>query len=144
MRNAILFRVRFLMLLCLLAIGGCGPTMATTSGKVIFDDGAPYTDCGMVLFESAEGKPDNARAEIAPDGTFTLSTARPGDGVPPGLYKVCLTPRTELIPRIPNQPIGPFFDSKYHSFKMSNLTFEVKPGSNFYEIKVGLPIRAGK
>ena len=143
MRTVIL--VRAVLLLTLLAIDGCGPTMATTSGKVVFDDGTPYTDCGMVLFEkTADGKTDSARAEIAPDGTFTLSTAKPGDGVPPGLYKFCVTPRSELIPRIPNQPIGPFFDPKFSSFKTSNLTFEVKPGSNFCEVKVGLPIRAGK
>ena len=46
---------------------------------------------GLVVFERVGGgEPIVARGQIQSDGTYELSTHKPGDGVPPGKYKVLL------------------------------------------------------
>ena len=143
MRISIMAFVRLLPLIILAALSGCSSKHAV-SGKVVFDDGTPFVNTGMVIFEKTEdGVSVMARGDIQTDGTFKLSTSKPGDGVPAGIYRVCVAPRSDIVARSPGQPTGPDFDPKYCQFDTSTLTFEVKSGSNVYEIKVGKPIQKG-
>jgi hypothetical protein len=77
---------------CLLAVflagcGGNGPY--PVSGRVEFDDGQPATDmagCTLTFTSAQLGK--SAVGDVLPDGTFRLTTLKPGDGAFPGKYKV--------------------------------------------------------
>jgi hypothetical protein len=71
----------------LVAIVGCGPKLQKAGG-VVKVDGKPI-DQGTVGFYPIEpGRP--SMAEVQPDGTFELSYLKPGDGLPPGEYKVTI------------------------------------------------------
>lgn len=66
--------------------GGSGVKTYPVSGKVTFEDGSPLTK-GTVVFESTTMA---AMGQIQPDGTYTLTTYKDGDGAPEGSYKVYL------------------------------------------------------
>ncbi len=94
MRHNLLILVGWLQLTacCLpLTLVGCsGPEKATVvpvTGKVLLD-GEPLK-FGSVTLQPTRGQP--ARGEIGPNGEFTLSTYRPGDGAPLGRHKVKVT-----------------------------------------------------
>jgi hypothetical protein len=125
--------------LALLALGpaGCGASMYPVRGTVTLDDGTPLTR-GLVVFERTEGGPPvTARGEVRPDGTYNLSTAKPGDGVPPGRYKVLVNPLD--LSAVPDEQKKLPFDLKYTKFQTSGLEFEVKSGSNDCPIKLDRP-----
>jgi len=74
---------------------GCGdglPKTIPVSGSVRYQ-GEPLTD-GTVVFhphEIPEGLPRRtAHGRLQPDGTFTLTTFRAGDGAVPGTYRVTI------------------------------------------------------
>jgi len=116
----------------LMALVGCG-RYAAVGGKVTLDDGTPVSS-GTVVFESTdEAKAISARGEIQTDGSYQLSTDRPGDGVLPGKYRVLVAPPPPN-PDLP--PVKVVFDSRYSEFATSGLEFEVKSGSNDYPIKL--------
>ena len=73
-------------LIVLAAIAGCerGPNTVPVSGKVSYN-GTPL-EFGSVMFQPPSGQP--ALGEIQSDGTFSLSTYRPGDGAVVGRHKV--------------------------------------------------------
>ena len=74
-------------LVLMLLFPGCGRTIQPAGGKVMVD-GVPVKD-GVVTFYPIEpGRP--ATASVMADGTFTLSFENPGDGLPPGDYKVTI------------------------------------------------------
>ena len=63
---------------------GCSDHVSL-SGRVTYsDDGTPL-ETGTVFFEAETFQ---ARGPIGADGKYTLATHRPGDGLPPGRYKV--------------------------------------------------------
>lgn len=72
----------FMLVACL----GCGGRSQVT-GTVKFSDGTPLT-YGTVNFASADTL---CKGQIEKDGTFRMRTFKPGDGVPPGTYKVYIT-----------------------------------------------------
>ena len=74
--------------LCLVfAISGCGGQgFVPAGGKVTFEDGSPLSK-GGIAFSTDTFMAD---ASIKPDGTYTLSSLKPGDGLPPGTYKVTI------------------------------------------------------
>jgi hypothetical protein len=119
-------------LLLLLGIVGCG-RYAAVHGIVTLDDGTPVAS-GMVVFESKDADPPiSTRGEIQADGSYQLSTNRPGDGVPPGWYCVLVAPP----PQNPDKPpIKEVFHNRYSAFATSGLEFEVKSGSNDYPIRL--------
>jgi hypothetical protein len=84
------------------ALAGCGgdkPKLVPVTGKVIHK-GQPLT-AGSIWFQPAEGNPyqgEKPSCQLAIDGTFTMRTFPFGQGVPPGAYKVTLSP--ELAKRI--------------------------------------------
>lgn len=124
--------LRVVPLLLLLGIVGCG-RYAAVHGTVTLDDGTAVPS-GMVVFESTEADPPiTTRGDIHPDGSYQLSTNRPGDGVPPGRYRVLVAPP----PQNPDKPpIKEVFDRRYSAFATSGLEFEVKSGSNDYPIRL--------
>jgi hypothetical protein len=130
-------RVLLPALLLLPGAAGCGKGLYPVHGKVTFEDGKPFTN-GMVVFESAEGpKPVTARGDLQSDGSYQLSTNKPGDGVPAGKYRVLVSPRVDISADAPerNLPV----DRRYTEFATSGLQFEVKPGPNDFPIQVSRP-----
>jgi hypothetical protein len=130
-----------LALVALLAVG-CGSGRYPVGGKVTYPDGTPVTE-GTVVFESKDGgKPVTARGAIGTDGSYTLGTLKPGDGVPAGWYKVLVAPKTDpnAVDR-PSKP--PAVDPRYSEFSTSGLECEVKPGVNDYPITVTSGARRG-
>jgi hypothetical protein len=138
--------------LALLPVIGCGPDDGIgkrypVSGTVTYQ-GKPVPR-GTVTFtpESTEGRP--AAADIDPDGSYTATTATPGDGMLPGKYRVSIhavesdmsvvkgkvggTHRVDLIAKAPKKALVP---SKYADPSTSQLTVEVKPESNTFDFKL--------
>jgi hypothetical protein len=126
--------------LVLLAAAGCGPRLYPVRGTVTYPDGQPVTE-GLVVFESdGAAKPVTARGDIQADGRYQLGTFRPGDGVPPGKYRVLVAPKSDpnAVDRAPKPPP---FDPRYASFQTSGLAVEVAGGRADYPIQVA---QAGK
>jgi hypothetical protein len=71
----------------LIASAGCGSKLQPAGGKVLVD-GVPVTEGTIMFYPVNKGRPATAR--IMQDGTFTLSYENPGDGLPPGEYKVVI------------------------------------------------------
>ena len=72
-----------------LAAGGCGPKRPETfpvSGRVTYK-GRPVAR-GLVAFYPAEGR--MATGDIGPDGRYSLTTFRAGDGALPGHHRVTI------------------------------------------------------
>ena len=96
-------------------------------------DGKPAVNSQVVFDGPIGGKAISARGDVQPDGSFELSTAQPGDGVPPGKYRVQINPpplvNAESAQRLP-------FNAKYTDFSTSQLEYEVKPGSNEFSIEL--------
>lgn len=96
------------VLLCPIAVG-CGSPFAQVSGVAKYDDGAPVAGAiATIQLQPTEDSSATVRkgasGQIADDGTFSLMTKKPGDGVYKGRYAVTFTvlkdPRTgeSLIP----------------------------------------------
>jgi len=100
-----------------------GPSLVPVKGVVTLD-GKPLSS-GIVQFQPATGQP--ATGEIAGDGSFTLSRNAPGDGVPPGTYRVAVvsydpTAETQSVENL-RVPL------KYTRFGSSGIEFTVFPGT---------------
>jgi hypothetical protein len=128
---------RLIVAAVLLPVGlmsGCGNRMSTVHGTVTLDDGTPLTK-GLVVFEGqVDGKPVMARGEIKTDGSYKLSTGKPGDGALPGKYRVLINPMD--LSDLPDEQKNIPFDYKYMRYETSGLEFEVKPGANDFPIKL--------
>lgn len=127
-------------LFALVAVVGCSGR-AQVTGKVTFSDGTPL-DCGVVNFANDT---TICKGEInKEDGTFKMRTFKPGDGVPPGTYKVYVTEtikfgdsgRQVQTGDVAFNMIGAstnLVDPKYSNPDESGLTITVK-GSMKYDI----------
>jgi hypothetical protein len=78
-----------------LSLAGCGnkPHLVNVTGKVTHK-GKSVTG-GSVWFHpegGAEGKSEKMSGQLQLDGTFTAKTFPHGEGIPPGKYKVTLSP----------------------------------------------------
>jgi hypothetical protein len=129
---------RYLVLATVCAtLAGCGSSKYPVRGTVTLDDGTPVAK-GLVVFERTEGgKPITARGEIKYDGSYEVSTDKPGDGVPPGRYRVLINSMD--LSDIPDELKKLPYDYKYLKFNTSGLEFEVKDGPNEYPIKLSRP-----
>ncbi len=118
----------------LLALTGCGDRLYPVRGTVALEDGTPVTR-GMIICERYEGGPAvSAQGAIQPDGTFRLGTAKPGDGLPAGKYRVLINAMD--LSDLPDDKKDIPFDPKYLSFQTSGLELEVKKGEVDYPIRL--------
>ncbi|MDO5309736.1 MAG: hypothetical protein Q4G03_09665 [Planctomycetia bacterium] len=136
-QRSLLFACCLMLTLCAV---GCGKAQVT--GKVFFSDGQTPLLCGTVNFVSEDTL---CRGEIDKStGEFKMRTFKPGDGVPPGTYKVYITEAvafgaggvTTSTGEASFQTIGTtdnLIDSKYMNPDSSGLTVTVK-GSMKYNI----------
>ena len=113
----------------LLTLCGCGEN-SRLKGKVTFQDGKPVP-CGTVYFTSGSYQ---ARGEIQPDGTYTVSSLGKNDGLPKGEYQVSLTGVVKFETRgnVPMPIPLNLCDEKYSSPETSGLACSVPaPGHRF-------------
>ena len=138
------------LLLMAAASLGCGQRRYPVSGKVTYDDGAPYTAGGFVALEKGEGKDRIlVRAPIGEDGTF-----RTGDGAAGALageYQVRLIPPPPEPPvdepnldvafgKGVNKPVPPPvipFDKKFLDFGTSGIAWTAESGAQPLLINIG-------
>jgi hypothetical protein len=146
-------------MVCLPAVllGGCGgPNLARVTGKVTYN-GKPVTG-GKIMFYPESGR--MALGEIGSDGTYTLTTFKPGDGALVGSHRIAIestkvgpgnmeTPKTfeEEMKGVP--PGGKILvagkvewlvPEKYSRVETSGLTRTVERGEN----KIDLDLPAGR
>lgn len=142
-------RLLLLGVACFALIGcGKGLTLGKVSGRVTV--GGKAVPHGTVLFHAADGPA--AVGSIQPDGTYTLTTQKPGDGAVVGPHRVTIQatdvgggtladPRTiddelRLPKKIPGGKVlvaGKvtwLVPEKYSRLEASGLTAKVEPGSN--------------
>ncbi len=115
----------------LVTAGGCRdgrPTVVKVSGRVLIDD-KPLTT-GVVRVVPADAAP--ASGEIRPDGTFTLSTFRPGDGCVPGEHPVAVV----AIKTLSSSAIQFFVPKKYVDHVTSGKTVNITGPTKDLEIKL--------
>lgn len=108
-----------------LLAGGCErpSLLVPVQGRVLLD-GKPLPS-GVVQFQPASGQA--ASGQIADDGSFVLSRHAPGDGVPPGTYRVAVisydpTATTDAVENL-QVPV------RYTRFGSSGIEFTVFPGA---------------
>ncbi len=123
-----------LVIVLIWCLTGCGAGLQPVRGTVKLADGKPAAGSQVVFEGGPEGKKVSARGDVREDGSFELSTYKPGDGVPTGKYKVQVNP-----PPMVNAEaayVSPF-NVKYSNFETSGLEFEVKSGQrNDFPIQV--------
>jgi hypothetical protein len=128
--------------LCLpivLLAAGCGSHLHPVRGKVTYPDGTPL-DGGWVVFEKTEdGATHSADGPVQSDGTFELRTARPGDGVPAGKYRVLVKAKELPLNEAQKRKTPPAIHPKYERFDTSGLERVVEARENFFEITVTRP-----
>jgi hypothetical protein len=126
------FRARYRCLFAtaaLIVLAGCGsggPRTYRIPGKLVYDDGSPVPGASVVLQTSVNGKNYSARGIAAPDGKFTLTTVKEGDGVVAGDHQVSISPLPVAEGTKTPQPQIP---SQYWDFASSGLTTSVTPQS---------------
>ena len=82
----------------LLGLLGCGKSVHPVHGTVTFE-GKPLASGGTITFlPLTEQTGKVASGMIAEDGTYRLTTNRPGDGSTPGEYRVVIMQSTEKEP----------------------------------------------
>lgn len=111
---------------------GCGSGMYPVEGTVSFPDGTRLKK-GMLILENEDGTL-SARGLISPEGNFVLSTAQPGDGMKPGVYKALISSMD--LSDVPDEQKKLPLDIKYTKFSTSNLTFEIKPEKNRLDVRI--------
>lgn len=127
-------------LLVSIGVCGCGARYYPVSGEVVFKDGTPLRG-GLVFFHAVdEHVKTSAQGEIQSDGTFQLTTAVKGDGVPEGRYRVTVTPPLPLKREGKGQP-PPQIDPRYENPDTSGLEFTVTRdrSKNHFRIEVDRP-----
>ena len=127
---------------CLLLIAilpGCGergfPT-APVRGKVTYN-GKPVTS-GTVLFMPDGDKP-SATGELEPDGSYSLTTYRSGDGAVLGKHSILITAIEDQSNRLPeerNPAPGLTIPARYNNFATSGLSAEVVEGANTVDFEL--------
>jgi hypothetical protein len=123
----------FVTLIFSLAVTGCSNGFIAINGKVTFEDGSPLTKGGIAFSTEtfmADGK-------IQPDGTFTLTSLKPGDGLPPGNYKVTIrASETDAYEKTAN-----LVDPLFGDVTKTPLTAEVTAGQRKFDFKVSKPAK---
>jgi len=120
------------MTTALLVLAGCGPRGAATAivrGKVTYK-GKPVPN-GTVNFIPTKGP--SATGEIQPDGSYTLTTYKSGDGAVLGKHKVIVVAMQDMgsvLPESRNPLPPPIVPMKYTSLATTDLTADVEQKEN--------------
>ncbi len=144
------FAVAALAAVGLLAAGGCGtkgPKLVKISGTVKYSDGTPLVvpDGGRATVSFAVADPaaeppagsirKGASGTVKEGGKFEMQTIKPGDGVSPNRYKVCLI--TQKNPGgNPNDPSNQFVPAKYASAQTSGWEINVEKAKSDYDLVI--------
>ena len=84
--------------LLLVSLLGCGKSVYPVKGTVTYE-GKPLPGGGAITFLPLTSQGEKiASGTIAEDGTYSLTTNRPGDGSRPGEFRVVITQTTEKEP----------------------------------------------
>jgi hypothetical protein len=129
----------FVLVLGAAVFAGCGGGIQLRGTVTFSEDGTPV-DTGTVCFVSNSGS--MSRGELNSDGTYLVSTNKPGDGILPGTYTVYLI-NTEKTEQVPVGREGEFtdrtiqtVDSKYTSPAKSSMTCTVDQSTKTFDFKV--------
>lgn len=106
-------------------VAGCGGNkVAQVTGRVTLAGGEAPAGTYVMFLDDVNGRSPSGIVDA--DGRYTLTTEQPGDGAPPGVYKVSFAPPS---PADSSQPMPPTpFHEKYLSVSTSGLEREVKAG----------------
>ena len=119
-----------------LLLAGCNTSgLYPVTGVVVDDSGQPIAgiaDSNYVMFAQVPDGLSSSMGDIRSDGSFTLFTNRPGDGVPPGDYHVYL-PRKHLDPEHAAPQV---IAGKFESIEHSGWTKTVEKKANHFELQV--------
>jgi hypothetical protein len=115
----------------LLVISGCGSGMYPVRGQVVWSDGAPAKELagGLVSFDSIVAD-ISATGQIQPDATFSLSSLKKDDGLPPGTYQVLVAPPEPDAEDAAVTAGRRMLPAKYQNYKSSGLEIIVEADSN--------------
>jgi hypothetical protein len=132
-------RSALITVIALSVVAGCGggsPRPVAVRGQVTYQ-GKPLAK-GTVTFIPTEPGPP-ATGQIQPDGQFTLSTYRPGDGALPGRYAVMVIAVGDTAGRLPDEANPPpplLVPRKYASHRTSGITADVGETAEFIPIEL--------
>lgn len=131
-----------LLFLPLILAAGCNQSgNYPVSGKVTDKQGQPVAGLeGSEMVFSGAATNTSSVGEIAADGSFTLYTERPGDGVPPGEYQVYI-PRRRLDPE---REAPQSIDARFEKPQSSPLKATVEKKKNYFEFQVDAVGARGK
>lgn len=131
-----LFRLVFICLGMTVATG-CGNGLCPVSGTLTWKDGSPAKELsgGQVVFEEAQ-KHKSSIGVIGPDGTFTLTTNKPGDGVLVGHYQVAILEHRPNANAAGTQLVPAKLDLKYADLNSSGLEVDIKAGKNVVKFEL--------
>jgi hypothetical protein len=123
------------------ALVGCGPPgVQPVSGTVKFAGGGmPMAEVTAIRFEPIEGTTAAGQVKVAggkikPDGTYTLTTFKDGDGAYVGEYKVCFVINKTYVGQ------EPLIDKKYAKPETTPHTAKVTAGgANKFDFEVTPP-----
>jgi hypothetical protein len=125
-------RVSFVLVgALLLGLPACtgGPRTYPVKGTVRYD-GKPVPK-GTILFTPVQGGP-TATGQINEDGTYRLTTYKPGDGASLGEYRVVIMAMEPMQGEPPTSP-PPIIPDKYSSLALSDLKANVQEGDNVFD-----------
>lgn len=121
-----------------LVLAGCGsgrPETAVVRGKIIYKE-KPVPN-GTITFIPKAGP--SATGEIQSDGTYTLTTFRPGDGAILGEHIVIIVAMQDMSNRLPEErnPLPPpIVPDKYTNIATTDLKAQVSAGENVIDFKL--------
>lgn len=115
-----------------LASAGCGSQSANVHGKVTLPSGEPAAGV-TVTFEETE-RHIGATGTADANGVYHLGSAAPGDGTPPGKYVVSVHQPGPADSSDSEPPR--VFPKRYERSSTSELSFEVQPGDNTFDIQL--------
>src|SRR5262249_22301487 len=120
-------------------LAGCGSGIYPVEGEVVWKDGSPAKELqnSRVIFDLPE-KQTRADGIIQADGTFRLTTNKPGDGALPGEYKVLIVEGARKRLGGPDSTaLAPgFMDSRYSDPRTTDLKATVTTGPNRIKLTV--------